>query len=52
MIIVSAIPGGAGRLGQGVFGSPGSCLSDSEFFPGWKKCPGLAETMIKASFLI
>jgi hypothetical protein len=23
-------------------------LSDSEFLPGWKKYPGVAETMIKA----
>jgi hypothetical protein len=25
-------------------------LSQSEFLPGWEKCPGLAETMVKASF--
>jgi hypothetical protein len=25
-------------------------LSDSEFLPGWKKCPGVAETMIRAGF--
>ncbi|MFH0727521.1 MAG: hypothetical protein V2B19_14425 [Pseudomonadota bacterium] len=24
-------------------------MSDSEFLPGWKKYPGVAETMIKAS---
>jgi hypothetical protein len=32
-----------GRSRQGIFGSPASCLSDSEFLPGWKKCPGVAE---------
>jgi hypothetical protein len=32
------------RSRQGVFGSPASCLSDSEFLPGWKKYPGVAET--------
>ncbi|MFH1165004.1 MAG: hypothetical protein V1852_13330 [Pseudomonadota bacterium] len=36
------------RSRQGVFGNPASCLSDSEFLPGWKKYPGVAETMIKA----
>jgi hypothetical protein len=39
---------GTGRSRQGVFGSPASCLSDSEFLPGWKKCPGVTKTMIKA----
>ncbi|MFH0724770.1 MAG: hypothetical protein V2B19_00195 [Pseudomonadota bacterium] len=46
MIIDSANPCGE-KVTQGVFGSPASCLSDSEFLPGWKKYPGVAETMIK-----
>jgi predicted molibdopterin-dependent oxidoreductase YjgC len=36
------------RPRRDVFGSPASCLSDSEFLTGWKKCPGTAETTIKA----
>jgi hypothetical protein len=36
------------RPGKGVFVRPASCLSDSEFLPGWKKCPCLAGTTIKA----
>jgi hypothetical protein len=39
-----------GRPRRSVFGSSASCLSDSEFLPGWKKCPGVAEKMIKAEY--
>jgi hypothetical protein len=37
-----------GGLRWGVFQSPVSCLSDSEFSPGWKKFPAMAGTKIKA----
>jgi hypothetical protein len=37
---------------QGIFGRAAGCLSDSEFLPVWKKYPGVAETMIKALFII
>ena len=40
------------RPGKGVFVRPASCLSDSEFLPGWKKCPCLAGTMIKSFFAV
>ncbi|MFH0727872.1 MAG: hypothetical protein V2B19_16220 [Pseudomonadota bacterium] len=38
-----------GRPRQGVFGRAAGCLSDSEFLTVWKKYPGVADTMIKAS---
>jgi hypothetical protein len=39
------------RPRQGVFGKPGKLFARSEFLPGWKKCSGTAETMIKARYI-
>jgi hypothetical protein len=40
----------AKRPGQGMFGRAAGGLSDGEFLPIWKKCPGPADKLIRPPY--